>query len=211
MNGIERESSLPREKYLEDAYFTPQQMSSLMEQFMRIRIMRPETILEVGLGNGMLAAMLRQIGIKVTTVDVNPNLEPDIVSDIKSLPLKLTSKFDIVVCCEVLEHIRFDEFEENIRIFKSLSNNLFLTLPFDAKHFGFAGILRLPKKGTREIGFWWRTKITKKIPSEHFWEIGHSLETSKKNIKAIITKFYPSVEVTHFKMNPYHTCFLCQG
>jgi SAM-dependent methyltransferase len=61
-------------------------------------------IIEIGMGNGTVAAILRARGFDVTTVDIDPALGPDVTADIRSLPFP-DSSFDTAVVAEVLEHL----------------------------------------------------------------------------------------------------------
>lgn len=61
-------------------------------------------VLEVGIGNGTVTAVLRARGLDVTTVDVDKELGPDVVADIRELPFP-NRAFDTVLSSEVLEHL----------------------------------------------------------------------------------------------------------
>ena len=65
-------------------------------------------VLEVGVGNGTVSAVLRARGVALTTVDLDSALKPDVVADIRALPFDDRS-FDTVLAAEVLEHIPWDE------------------------------------------------------------------------------------------------------
>ena len=58
-------------------------------------------ILEVGKGNGFFSNYMKKNGHSVTTADFDGSLNPDIVADIRSLPISDKS-FDIVTAFEVL-------------------------------------------------------------------------------------------------------------
>jgi len=66
------------------------------------------SILEIGIGNGTISAVLRTRGLEVVTVDIDRELGPDVVADIRDLPLD-DGSFDGVLACEVLEHIPWDD------------------------------------------------------------------------------------------------------
>jgi SAM-dependent methyltransferase len=65
-------------------------------------------ILEVGIGNGTVAAVLRARGFDVTTVDIDPQLNPGVVADVRKLPFA-AGAFDTVLVAEVLEHIPWED------------------------------------------------------------------------------------------------------
>jgi SAM-dependent methyltransferase len=65
-------------------------------------------ILEVGVGNGTVSTILRARGFDVTTVDLDPALAPDVMGDVRNLPLPNNS-FDTVLAAEVLEHLPWED------------------------------------------------------------------------------------------------------
>jgi hypothetical protein len=211
--GEEREKSLALEEYFGGGYFELQQLISMCYQLKHINSLKPMSVLEIGKGNGFVSSFLELSGMDVTTVDINPNLRPDIISSIHELPNILhEKKFDLVVCCEVLEHLEFKEFERCLIIFLNYSKNLYLTLPQYRTWFGFSGFLRIPKKNI-EINFGVHVKKQKKLDANHvhFWEVDFDNETSKENILKIIGEHYKSVESGSFKLNKYHEFFICNN
>ncbi|MCH7850447.1 MAG: class I SAM-dependent methyltransferase, partial [Nanoarchaeota archaeon] len=65
-------------------------------------------ILEVGAGSKVVSWWLKNLGYEVITVDNNPDIEPDVVADISSLPFE-DNAFDLVLAAEILEHLDFNE------------------------------------------------------------------------------------------------------
>ena len=64
-------------------------------------------VIEIGIGNGTVAAVLRARGLEVTTVDIDPDLDPDVVADIRELPFP-DDAFDTALAAEVLEHLPWE-------------------------------------------------------------------------------------------------------
>jgi hypothetical protein len=152
------------------------------------------------------------MSVYVKTVDINPNLKPDIVSPLQDMGHFIkANEFDLITCCEVLEHIPFEEFETSIHQFSTLSDRLFLTLPVYGEFFGFGGFLRLPKI-VRWDGFWLRLPPRSSSLAEmHYWEIDYNRTTSKREILKLLYKYYHQVETGLFKANPYHRYFRCSN
>ena len=65
-------------------------------------------ILEIGIGNGTVSSVLRARGLDVVTTDIDRELRPDVVADIRKLPFE-DGSFDGVLACEILEHIPWDD------------------------------------------------------------------------------------------------------
>src|SRR5439155_26839360 len=59
-------------------------------------------------GNGTVSSVLRARGLDVVTADIDRELRPDVVADIRELPFADRS-FDGVLACEILEHIPWDD------------------------------------------------------------------------------------------------------
>jgi len=64
-----------------------------------------ETVLDIGSGKGEQAAVMREAGKKVTTIDSNPEVSPDIIQ-CYPVPKALPPLTDVIWCCHVLEHQR---------------------------------------------------------------------------------------------------------
>jgi SAM-dependent methyltransferase len=61
------------------------------------------TALDVATGGGHVARRLRELGIKVVTVDPAPGMRPDVVSRAEDLPFA-DSSFDVVACRTAAHH-----------------------------------------------------------------------------------------------------------
>lgn len=211
LQGAEREKSLPKEAYYNEKYFGLEQLCSIVHQLHDITQMNPKSFIEIGIGNGFTSAILQRSGIEGTTVDINESLEPDICAPISEIKKHLSEdkKFDLVICCEVLEHIPFDEFIENIKTFRSLSSRLYLSLPSYKPSFGISGFIRLPKF-RKLFGIFVDVPRKKTLEKEHFWELGSSKETSKKALQKILSEYYPSVVVKRHALKPNHFAFIAE-
>jgi hypothetical protein len=210
MKGYEREISLLKEVYLSDRYFSYSQLWSFVEQIYYIKKINSTNIVEIGKGNGFVSDILKSAGDNVTTIDINPKLNPDIVANIQDVDKFIhPGEYDLISCCEVLEHLPFYEFEKSIRMFSNNCNKLFLTLPMYNKYFGFGGYIKFINNSTWR-GIWIKLPFSgKKLPDEHYWEINYSKETKKKNIIQILKKYYKIIDTGLFKANPYHRYFIC--
>lgn len=208
LRGFERERNLKKEAYYSDGYFTMHQLCSFAHQINDIYKFNAKSILEVGIGNGFVSTYMKRAGFDVTTVDINYELEPDLCAPISELTSRLSGKkFDLVVCCEVLEHMPFSEFEDAIRVFRALGSKLYLTLPNHNIVIGFGGFIRIPYLGVKLSELMVEIPRKRILDKEHFWEINSSKETSKKNILKLLSNYYPNISVQRYSLNPYHIAF----
>jgi hypothetical protein len=167
---IAEEAGLEPAYYLSPHYFSPEQWLSHLAQINLVRSLAPQNILEVGIGNGLTSLMLRWLGYKVTTADVNPRLRPDCNASIFGLAEALGERaFDVVLCAEVLEHLPYESVDEALTQLASVSNEwVVLTVPRPRRQL-LKFEVKVPKAPALRIDF--------KIPSRavdvcHHWELG---------------------------------------
>ena len=103
-------------------------------------------------------------------------LEPDLVGSVTQIPASNDS-FDVSLCCQVLEHLPFEQFIPPLKELRRVTRNvLVMSLPDQSPYFYVKFLL--PKS----IGFNWefsRPKLRLPVLSRegsgqcgHFWEIG---------------------------------------
>jgi hypothetical protein len=211
VKGHEREKSLTKDAYKSAHYSDLYQLMSFSHQINDICRMKPKSILEIGIGNGFMSTFLKSQGFEVLTADINPNLGADIVCDILDLPKFCEgSKFDLVVCCEVLEHMPFEKFDDAISVIASLSNRAYITLPNYNKFFGFSGFFDFPRL-RKPFNFGIFLPVRRKITEQHFWELDLNNDTSKSNITSILNRKFSKITSSTYKLNRYHHLFVCEN
>ena len=95
---------VPKEQYNNVKYSNITRFISFFYQIDLVRNLKPDNVLEIGIGNKTVSNYLRHSGIKIDTCDFDKNLEPDYVADIRDLPFEDES-YDVVAACEIIEHI----------------------------------------------------------------------------------------------------------
>lgn len=132
---------------------------------------RPQKVLEAGLGHGLVTRYLRDQGVSVTTLDIDPNLKPDIVGSITAIPLPDNS-VDCALAAEVLEHIPFSEVSTALRELRRVARDRVVVSVPDSRHTLLSVDLKVPLLP--------RLAAFLKIPSrkehvfdgQHYWEMG---------------------------------------
>lgn len=164
-----------------------------------------QNVLEIGVGNKTTSNYLKVHGIHVTTCDIDENLGPDYVSDIRKLPFE-SGSFDGVLVFEVLEHLPWCDLDcilsELNRVTKEY---VFISIPYFSFSISIAAkipsvrtLLNLVIRVPAPLPFF---KI--KNPDEHCWEIGrkgYPLKKFKNLIKTrfdIIDQFSPPLVPSH--------------
>lgn len=158
-------------------YFRGGRVFSYAHQIDSVLSFKPQRVLEIGVGGGVVAAAVRAIGIGLVTVDIQPELGPDLVGSVTSLPLD-DQAFDVVLCSQVLEHLPYDQFSVALReLRRVVSRGVVLSLPDVRPH--YAVYWQLPKVGRSQL-----TLARQKRPTQervrrawesggHYWEIGY--------------------------------------
>ena len=202
----ECESNLNRSSYYNEHYFEAKQLYSLSAQINCIYNLKPTNILEVGKGNGFVSDFLRKAGYSVTTFDINPSLNPDIIGDVMELDKYFSNdEFSLVTCSEVLEHIPFKNFQKVLAELSNISKeHVFLTLPRCQRTF-LDFRFRIKVKGIPLIEkSIFLASSKRRILAEHHWEVDSCKSTRKKEIIKVLEKYFYIKYFRRFELNPYH-------
>ncbi len=193
-------------KYSFQNYVYPSRWMDYYYQVSEILKCRPQKVLEVGIGNRTVSDYLKSQGIKVTSLDIDRELKPDVIADVLEMPFPDES-FDAVLCAEVLEHLPFGDFAKALRELERVSNKwVVLSLPHWGATFHFS--LKLPFLKRLNLFFKIPGFLKHRFDGEHHWEIGkreYPLKKIKEEIKSchleIIRDYIPSD-------SPYHRFFI---
>jgi len=145
---------------------------SYWHQIQQVIERSPENVLEVGIGNGFVHRYLRNAGVDVHTLDFDERLGPDTVGSVLELPFD-DGAFDLVCCCETLEHIPWDDFAPALRQLRRVARRWALislpdVTPYVRAHLEvsrqekFRKMYELPN----------RNPLPHVFDGEHYWEIG---------------------------------------
>lgn len=125
-------SEYPVDYYSFEKYNTKQRMLTYWHQIDQVLSCQPTSILEIGVGTGLVSSYLRHLGIDVTTLDINPSLNPDIIGSVLELESLVHKQFDMVLCARVLHHLPFEQFPDAIRQIAIVAGkNAVITLPME--------------------------------------------------------------------------------
>ena len=206
--------------------------SHLMQIYLALKT-NPKKILEIGIGNKLVSSILKNY-CEVTTADIDKSLKPDFILDVsnsKDFNQFNDNSFDLIIICEVLEHVPYINIDS---IFKSLrritkkyviisvpnQKNIYkLTLfkrGYDNKIFAPYFILLnlfieiINRFGTVLADIHYKMKKKKrkfKFDGEHYWELGienYTLENFENQIK----KYFKVIKQGRIRQNFYHHFFL---
>lgn len=142
---------------------------------------KDDSILEIGKGSGFTSNYLTSKGFRVTTIDIDPDKKPDILTNIVTYPFD--EKYDHILAFEVIEHIPYDEMELVMRkLYNACNKSVIISVPRNQKIWFTIDIKTLLFQRTYSLATI-RNKLT---TDNHFWEIdyqSYSLERFRKFLK----------------------------
>lgn len=177
----------------------------------------PKKVLYIGKGTGIAPSLLSKCpgDPEIITMDIEAKFDPDILGSVLDIPSE-NNAFDVTMCCQVLEHLPFDNFQKALtEIRRVTKDRLVLSIPDRRFYFGLwakAPLIRLgvsmslPRFPLMFLPYpEEKTKI-----NGHYWEIGHkgtSLNTIKKKIYQAGWKIKKIKRVPDWS---WHTFFILQ-
>ncbi len=177
------------DKYLTLGYNSKSRWLSYWYQVSETLEVFPSDVLVAGKGSGITENTIKLLGngkVNVVTLDINDAVSPDIVGDVTNLPFG-NDAFDVVICCQVLEHIPFDKFSVALsELHRVAKKRVVLSLPHRRKHLKIAFSLPFLSERTLII----KNPFTKKrcASRQHHWEIGRGV-SGKQVVRRISELF----------------------
>ncbi|MDR2424893.1 MAG: hypothetical protein LBD59_09260 [Prevotellaceae bacterium] len=180
---------------------------SYWHQITETMALNSENVLIVGIGDGITGKILSMQGIKVSTFDFDEKLQPDFVGNITEIDEVLQGNhFDVLLCCQLLEHLPYDFFEPVLQKMKCVADNVIISLPHSPRNYYIS--IGLPLLGRKKINIdIQRHCSTFKFDGEHYWEIGWK-GYSKQKIKKSIKKYFSITKCFLAINNRYHLFFV---
>lgn len=181
---------------------------SYFYQLKLVQRLGPQTVLEVGPGEGIVTDTLRKDGMKVVTCDIAPDLHPDLVASVLSLPCK-DGEYELALACEILEHIRIEDVPLALReLARVSSKHVVISLPHPGQVF-LSGVFKLPLSAWRgvrlQIPFFWKTH---RFNGEHYWELGKKGTPLRRFVSMAESAGLTLVRSVKYADDPVHRFFV---
>jgi len=196
--------------YKSQDYETKRRFASYWHQINETRLLSPESVLEVGVGNGFVSEYLRRMGVDITTLDFDERLDPDVVGSVLDLPFEKDS-FQVVACFEVLEHLPYEQFIPALKeLRRAAQERVIISVPDAKKVYRVEVHLRHVFEKRWLIPRPWG-RGEHKFDGQHYWEIGkadfplHRVVNDIERANFEIEKTYRVFE------NPYHRFFVMRA
>lgn len=161
---------LPTSEHYSHRYESKQRLASYWHQIDECIAIGGKRVLVVGKGTGTVPFMLERRGFEVLTLDLQPELKPSLIGDVRSMPLA-DGSVDVVICSQVLEHMPYEFFEPSLReLGRVARNGVVLSLPDNGRY------LKIDITGFRIVRSLFvdvpRLRLMpKEFDGEHYWEV----------------------------------------
>jgi ubiquinone/menaquinone biosynthesis C-methylase UbiE len=207
---IEMGSQVEPDHYYDNDYDSKGRFCSYWHQIDEIIKLDPNEALEIGIGNGFVSKYLKNKGLRVTTLDIDKRLNPDVLGSVLQLPFPNES-FDMIACYEVLEHLPYKDFPKALsEIHRASSSHAVFSVPDSTRAYRLD--VQIPKIGeVRKLIQLPRLRAPKhQFNGEHYWEIGKG----KCNLRKVMGKIHEAnfeLKKTYriFEM-PWHRFFVVE-
>jgi hypothetical protein len=190
-------------------YVTKDRWSSYWQQIHMVSRASPRSVLIVGSGDLIVLNAIKGFCKYVKTVDIDKNLRPDFVGSVEDLSSFAGDGYDVVMCCQVLEHLPYEKFERCIRELKAVGKRVIISLPY--RHWRILDLrIKVPRFSRMILTFLIPQFFkTYRFNGQHYWEVG-TKGYSRKRIESDLKKVFDHVKRIPFKEYRYHLFFECE-
>ncbi|MEK6642998.1 MAG: methyltransferase domain-containing protein [Planctomycetota bacterium] len=154
--------------YLGD-YLNLPRMMTYWYQAKAVRDCGGRSVLEIGIGMGLTSWIMQRWGLEVSTLDLDPELSPTCIGDLRAMPFAEGS-FDTILIAEVLEHLPFDQFASCLAELRRVCRkNVIVTLPCPLV--GFHVGINVPLLEPIFLALGFRQYSKPRFDGQHYWEL----------------------------------------
>lgn len=194
--------------YFDIDYDSKERFCSYWHQINEIVSLKPKKVLEIGIGSGFVTRYLRDKELNVTTLDIAHRLRPDVAGAVLAIPFN-SGSFDVVVCCEVLEHLPYSEFSKALKEIHRVSRkHVVLSLPDVTTVYRINIELPRIRPIKKLIVHPFHRLAQHAFDGYHYWEIGEMGYPLKKVKIDIISLGFNVIKTYRVFESYYHRFFL---
>ena len=196
--------------YRFDSYVNLIRWNSYWHQIVETTTLMPEKVLIVGVGDNIVGKILKDLGISVYTLDFDKETSPDFVGNITNIDNILQGeRFDVILCCQVLEHLPYNEVENVLNKLRLIADSVIISLPYCAANLKID--IKLPLLKNLRINIEFHRFFEKhKFDGQHYWEVGKK-GFSKRKITNDIKKYFVIKKRFTAVYNQYHLFFVLKS
>jgi SAM-dependent methyltransferase len=146
--------------------------ASYWHQVDEVLATRAGTCLEIGTGSGEVRDALRRFGVEVTAVDIDADLGPQLVGDVRDLPCE-DGSFDVVLASQVLEHIPWRDVPRAVsEIRRVCRSHAVISLPQSGLALGLTLSTSISRLGEPGLSVRIGTPWPHRFDGQHYWQVG---------------------------------------
>lgn len=187
------------------AYTTRGRWSSYWHQLRVVLERGAETCLVIGKGDGIVPSVLERAGVRTTTVDIDPNLAPDAVADVRSLTFPDES-FDCVLAAQILEHLPFETVEDALSELRRVTRSFVVaSVPQRGRAWELA--VKLPLLPAFKAGGVLRARTRHRFDGQHHWELG-ARDFRRPRLEELLRRRFTIAETFVVPDHPYHRFYV---
>lgn len=187
-----------------DAWVDEISLSNFINSYYQYRDIRQcgniNTILLIGVGQGLDAKVLKWRNYEVKTMDIDELLNPDIVGSVHDLSSFDDSCFDAVIVSHVLEHLAEPYLDTCLSELSRVGKYVLIYLPIAGRHFQLR--MKMDFKGI-DLSLYFDLLNYLKRPDgitpsfsmgQHYWEVGMR-GFKEKDIVRKISKYFHLISI----------------
>lgn len=202
-------NQVDKDHYRFSTYVSKRRWASMWHQLDEVLSLDPEAVLEIGPGPGIFKALASTFGVKVETLDIDPDLKPDHIGSAEDMPFDDDS-YDVVCAFQMLEHVPY---ETSLNILSEMSRvakrYIVISLP-DARP-AWPYSLHIPTKGDLKLIVPCPNIASKEhsFDGQHYWEINKKHYALRKVMSDFLDATNANITRSfRVKEFPYHRFFV---
>ena len=193
------------EHYAWATYNTQGRWASYWHQIRAVVDAQPRRCLIVGPGDGTVPTALSRLGIEVVTLDIDARLHPDLVGDVRSIPLDENAA-EVTVCAQVLEHLPLAQVGDALaELARVTSRRAVVSIPQRGRMWKLSA--RLPPLPAIAAAGVLPARTRHRFDGQHHWELGAS-NARRGTVEALMRRRFEIEEAFTVIEHPYHRFYL---
>lgn len=193
--------------YLHTKYQTPERFTSIYYQLLCTLSLKPESILDIGVGDKSFIALAKNHDIHAYGMDFDIHLGPSICGNARHIPLKDHS-VDLCTAFQILEHIPFEHLHDiACEMRRVCRTGVIISLP---EHGNAGLVVNLPylRMIRLTIPNIFMIKPGHQFDGQHYWEINKRGFPRSRITDTFKAAGLEQTETFLNPYNPYHRFFV---
>lgn len=207
------EKQVEKKHYNFLTYLDKARWNSYYHQIEEVLKNNSKSVLVIGKGDGIVPNILGEQVEEIKIFDIAEDLQPDYLGNILEMSNIVDKKFDSILCCQVLEHLPFDKFEQCIsELVNVTKKQVIISLPQHNINISLKIKVPLFKEKIYKIQIprlYKKWNLIKCGGGEHYWELNVRGYPIKK-IRKILEKYFILKNEYTINENLYHRFFILE-